>query len=154
MILKRFYSNNIIRFQPKVLTTKIPLEVEESISVAARDSELLIGEYDVLNGSVYCVFSYKNLNYLFLKDSVIEITDSINIKYRVNYTEKEVSYIEIFKDEISLIREEYFNEHEPLINPFDGEDDWEYVNFAFHVAGYIDKAKEAPNTPLFHNHKN
>ena len=151
MILKRFYSKSIIRFQPKVSTMKIPLEIEESISVEERKTEVIVGEYDILNDSVYCVFSFKELNYLFLRDKVIEITDLININFRVNYTDKEVSFFEILNNDISLIKEEYFNNHKPLINPFDGDEDWEYVNFAYHLANYINKAKENPDIPLFPN---
>jgi len=152
MILKRFYSKSIIRYQPKDRTIRIPLEVEESIAVEDRKAEVIVGEYDVLNGSVYCVFSFKQLNYLFLRNKVIEITDSISINYRVNYTDKEVSYFEILNNGISLMKEEYSNNHKPLINPFDGDEDWEYVNFAYHISNYINKAKENPNAPLFPNH--
>ena len=149
MILKRFYSKSIIRFKHTNNLFSILIENEETISVEDRNKELMVGEYDVLNGFIYSVFSFQKSNYLFLMNKVIKITNSIEIKYRVNYVKDEVSYFEIFNNGKSLIREEYYNYRDPLINPLDGDEDWEYVNFAYHLAGYINKTKETPGIVLF-----
>ncbi len=149
MIIKRFYSKFILRYEPTDETKVIPIENEEVISVERREKEQIVGEYEIINESVYSIFRYKKSNYLFLKDKTIKITNSVKIDYRVNYSKYEPSYLEIFDNNKSIVKEQYYNYRDPLINPLDGHEDWEYVNFAYHLANYIDKIKKDSSIVLF-----
>lgn len=146
-MLKRFYSNLGIDLMPTEKTQSISIENEELISESKKHN--IVGEYEVINGSIYSIFTYNKSNYLFLKDQSLLIDESINIKYQVNYNYDELSYFEIFKNDVLLIREEYKNEREPLIDPFGYEPDWEHINFSYHLYSYVKRVKDNPAINLF-----
>jgi hypothetical protein len=125
------------------------LEGEESVSFDELKEENILGIYDILNNSLYALYSHGSSNYIFLKDQSIEITEGTEINYRVNYAYDEISYFEIIQDGKQVIREEYMSNREPLLDPFGFEDDWEYVNFAYHISLGIEQAKADLKLPIF-----
>jgi len=154
MILKRFYSNSIIEFNLSEDITIIPANLEKSVEFDEINMNKISGMYDILDKGIYSVFSLNNSNYLFLKNQTIEITESIDFEYKVNWKKNELSYFEVFKHKKAICKIEYYNPYDPLINPLDGDEDWLYVNWAYHMATYIKKVKENPGLILFPNDNN
>lgn len=97
------------------------------------------------------VFSNEEKNYMYLEKKLIELTQDISIKYFCGERNEE-SWLKIFNKEIVIFELEYINPaKEPFIDFFLEFEDWEVVNFAYHLAGYINKVKENPSVVLFPN---
>ncbi len=95
------------------------------------------------------VFSNESNNYIYLETRLIELTRDISIKYYCG-ERAEKSWIKIFDKEVIIFELEYINPtQEPFIDFFLEFEDWDIVNFAYHLAEYINKVRENPNIVLF-----
>ena len=76
---------------------------------------------------------------------------NISIKYYCG-ERNEKSWIKIYEKDTIVIDIEYINPvEEPYIDFASGFEDWDIVNFGYHLAQHINQAKSNPNVPLFSN---
>ena len=115
------------------------------------DERDYIGVYDIFNNELYAIFSFKNKNYLFLKDQLLEITDEIKVVTDVNWSLDEMSVFKVFKGEELVSSVEYKNVHEGILMPFDFEENWKDVNFGYRLGEWVDLAKERNHGLIFPN---
>lgn len=95
------------------------------------------------------IYSYLSKNYLYVADKLIEITFDVSIQYYCGERE-EKSWIKIYNKDTLIYEVTYINTaKEPYIDFASGWEDWEVVNFAYHLASYINKARENPHVALF-----
>ncbi|WP_103072140.1 hypothetical protein [Aquimarina sediminis] len=125
-------------------------ENEQTLSTD-RGVENVVGIYDILEGSLYAILSLENRNYLFLKDEMVEITESIHVECHENWSVNDPSLFEVFHEGFSLVKVEYMNEHEGVLLPCDTDENWEEVNFGYELAILVNKAKSNPEVALFPN---
>ena len=117
------------------------------------DNDLMntVGYYDILNDYLYAIFSFKNKNYLFLKDQLLEITEEIKVVADVNWSLGQMSVFKVFKGEEIESSVEYKSVHEGILIPFDFEENWEEVNFGFQLGEWVGLAKERNHGLIFPN---
>jgi hypothetical protein len=95
------------------------------------------------------VFSNEAKNYLLIDNKQILLSKDISIQYYCG-ERQEKSWIKIFELEKLIFELDYINPiQEPYIDFVSGFEDWEVVNFAYHLAGYINKVRENPEVILF-----
>jgi hypothetical protein len=129
---------------------EIIIDNEKTLSVD-REVENIFGVYDIFENSLYAILSLENKNFLFLEGELVEITKSIHVECRVNWSKEELSFFEVFDEGQSLIKVEYINEHEGILLPFDMIENWEEVNFGYELATLVHRVKENPELILFPN---
>ena len=124
-------------------------EIEaDQINVSFKD---IVGYYDILKDSLYAIFSFKNKNYLFLKDQLVEITDEIKVVADVNWSLDEMSVFKVFNGEELVCQVKYVSVHEAILMPFDFEENWEEVNFGYELESSVNLAKERNHGLIFPN---
>jgi antitoxin component YwqK of YwqJK toxin-antitoxin module len=106
--------------------------------------------YDVIV-PIIAVFSYLENNFLLVKSELYEINNCLSIKYYCEQNEREESWLKIYQDDKVILDVTYKNNHEPFLDYIGGGmgEDWDVVNFAWHLAGYINKVKADPSIILF-----
>ncbi len=132
------------------------IEIEENIiskefSIDSDTKQKQFGRYDIINTKFLAIFSRQNKNYILFEQQLHELNDSISITYHCEQSKEERSWIKIYKKGDLILDIDYKNNQEPFNNPFDGFEDWGVVNFAYHLAEYINKVRENPNIVLFPN---
>jgi hypothetical protein len=126
------------------LFTFSPIFISEVSSTGIKRS----GTFEIINSHIIAIFSYNKKNYLMLDDTSIELTPEIDLEYYCG-EEKEKSWIKILQNSRLICEVEYINDQEPHIDDASGFEDWEVVNFAWHLNNYIQKVKEDPDVVLF-----
>ena len=128
-------------------------DLSAELDVNNIDNDLMntVGYFDILNNNLYAIFSFKNKNYLFLKDQLLEITEELKVVVDVNWSLDEMSSFEVFKGEELVSSVEYKSVHEAVLMPFDFEENWEEVNFGFQLGEWVNLAKERNHGLIFPN---
>ena len=142
--LERFHTvGNILR----------PFENKEIGNEVKKDrtgtNQSIIGVYEVISSHLIAIYSYKGRNYLFFKNSTVEITYNIRAEYYIPQNKKEETILKLFDKGVSILNVKFKNLHDPVIWPFEIDEDWNSVNFAYYLAKYINKVKENPDIVLF-----
>ena len=135
---------------------------------ALKDEDIQQGRYEYLNNELIAIFSYKNKNYLYLKDKLVEITPEIKFeyycekeededksweKYEKKESSDEKSWIKVYKKDKLIYKLEYKNGRPPFFdvlysNEYDGPD-WEIVNFAYYIGKNFESLEKNPDKILF-----
>ncbi|TSE06762.1 hypothetical protein [Aquimarina algiphila] len=111
----------------------------------------LHGDCQFINDKLNCVFSIHGRNYLFIEDELIVLHSDHSIQYFCG-ERKQKSWIKIFDKENLIFDLEYINPiQEPYIDFVSGYEDWEIVNWAYHLAKYINQIRDNPQAILFFN---
>mgnify|MGYP007103349490 FL=1 len=86
---------------------------------------------------------------------VIELTEKIELQYKVSQYEDKESWFKIYNGKELIFEITYVNPHKPFIlpAPFAYDEDFNTTNFAYHLANYIKKVKENPTVILFSSDK-
>lgn len=117
--------------------------------LSESESKLINGFGNIINTNLLAVFSHSGKNYLYLKDKLVVLTKDISIQYYCEQSHEQTSWIKLFNNNHLIYETEYKNGEEPYIDIASGFDDWDAVNFAHYLAGYINKARENPDIVLF-----
>jgi hypothetical protein len=107
------------------------------------------GRYENINGDIAAVFTFNGKNYANLDGKAIEITPDMSVDYFCAENIEDPSWIKLFRDGTEIATLEFVNGSPALINPFDGFEDWEAINFAWYVGEDIKKAIQQPGIPLY-----
>ncbi|MCB6089436.1 hypothetical protein [Flavobacterium psychrophilum] len=111
----------------------------------------LSGEYLSINEILIAIFSYQKKNYILIDKKLYKLNNNISIQYHCEQSIEDRSWIKIYNEQKLILYVDYKNDVIPFNNPFDGFEDWEVVNFAYHLAGYINKVRKIPDVILFAN---
>ncbi len=144
MYLEKFHT--VGQYLRKIEGTNIGIEVKRN-EIPGKIK--VIGIYEIINSDIIAIFSYKQKNYLHYKKSLILITNTISIEYYIPQEKGAKTFIEIYDKDKKNLKVSYLNEHPPFIWPFEIDEDWNSVNFAYYLAEYINRVKENPNIVLF-----
>lgn len=98
---------------------------------------------------VIAILSYQSMNFILIDNKVYELNNNIKIQYYCEQSKDDKSWIKIYFDKKLLVEVNYKNNEEPFINPFDGFEDWEVVNFAYRLASDVNKVIRNPDIILF-----
>jgi hypothetical protein len=110
--------------------------------------------YEEIHKVIIAIFSNLGKNYLFLENKLLELTRDVSINYFCG-EELQKSWIKIFQKEELIFRLEYINPTQTPFKDFFLEfEDWDVINFAYHLAQYIQKVKDHPGIVLFENAEN
>lgn len=116
----------------------------------ASERILIDGIYfDAIRHIFMAIFSNDGKNYLYLENKLIVLTQDISINYYCGERD-EKSWIKLFKEDELIFELEYINpDQTPFKDYFLEFEDWDVINFAHHLAQYIQKVKDNPGIVLF-----
>jgi hypothetical protein len=99
------------------------------------------------------VFSNENANYLLINENQFDLNSNISMQYHCEQNSQDRSWIKIYHKDNLILDVNYKNNQEPFIDYIGGGggEDWDVINIAWHLAGYINKVRENSNVVLFPN---